>query len=483
MGVSFYTVRVVLDTLGEVDYGIYNVVGGIVIMFSFMSNTMATASQRFFATELGRGDSLKLKQTFSMTMQIYLLLSVLILILAESVGLWFLNTQMTIPAERMGAARWIYQFSVFSFIITMFTTPYNAIIIAHERMNIYAWVSIVEVILKLVIVYLLLLFSYDKLKLYAVLVFVVTIITTLIYRIYSRRKFKECSYSYYWEKSLFTEIVSYSGWNLFGALAGVFNGQGINIILNMFFGPIVNTARAIAFQVSGAINQFVLNFMTASRPQITKYYAIGERERMLKLVFQSSKFSFLLLFLIAIPLLLETEFIFNIWLKEVPDSAVLFTRLVIITALIDSLSYPLMTAAQATGRIKKYQATVGTIMLLSLPLSYLFLKMGFPASIVFYIAIFNAIVCLFARLLMLKTMVELSISQYIFTVLLPVTIVTILTYPVPVYLLLKMDYSLFRFLIVISVSIVLASLSIYWLGLSRSERAYGINVLRKTRRK
>jgi O-antigen/teichoic acid export membrane protein len=260
MGVSLYTVRIVLNTLGVEDYGIYNVVGGIVVMFSFLSNTMASASQRFFAFELGRKDYDQLKKTFSMTVTIYLIIAVIILILAETLGLWFLNTQLSIPVERMETANWVYQFTIFSFMMTMLTVPYNAAIVAHERMNVYAYVSIVEAFLKLLIVYILVLFSYDKLKLYAILMFGVTTFITLIYRTYCKRQFQECSYNFYWEKPLFKELIGYSGWNLFGAIAGILNNQGINILLNIFFGPIVNAARAIAYQVNTAVNQFVTNF-------------------------------------------------------------------------------------------------------------------------------------------------------------------------------------------------------------------------------
>lgn len=483
MGVNLYTVRVVLETLGAVDYGLFNVVGGIVTMFSFLSGTMASASQRFFAFELGRGNYEQLKKTFSMTMTIYLLIGVIILVLAETVGLWFLNTQMTIPPDRMEAARWVYQFSILSFMMTMFTIPYNASIIAHERMNIYAWVSVLEGVLKLVIVYVLLVFSFDKLKLYAVLMFVVTTLITFVYRTYCKRKYDECKYAFYLDKGLFKEIVSYSGWNLFGAMAGIFNYQGVSIILNVFFGPVVNAAQAIAVQVRNAINQFVQNFMTAARPQITKYYAAGEREQMLKLVFQSSKFSFLLLFILTMPVLLETNFIFEIWLKKVPEYVVLFTRLIIIAALIDSLSYPLMAAAQATGEVKKYQSTVGGVMLLNLPFSYLFLKLGFQPEIVFQLAILNSIVCLFLRLRLLHTMVDLPVGSYLFKVVLPLLMVVIAAYLIPLFLFWKMDESVLRFFVVAFVGLLVSGLAIYGIGLNQTEKQLVMQAIKNIKHK
>ena len=484
MGVSLYTVRAVLDTLGVVDYGIYNVVGGIVTMFSFLSGTMASASQRFFAFELGRKNYGQLKKTFSMTMTIYTMLAVLILVLAETAGLWFLNTKMSIPPERMNAAWWIYQFALLSFMITMFTTPYNASIIAHERMNVYAWVSIVEVILRLGIVYILSVFSFDKLKLYAVLMFAVTAVVAFIYQTYCRKKFEECRFSFYWNKPLFKEIVSYTGWNLFGNLSVVFNNQGVGVVLNMFFGPLVNAAQVIAIQVSTAIGQFVQNFMTAVRPQIIKYYAGGEKDSMMQLVFQSSKYSFLLHFILTMPILLETNFIFTIWLKEVPKYVVLFTRLIVVATLIDSLSYPLMTAAQATGKVKKYQSTVGGMLLLNLPGSYLFLKFGhFSPQIVFYVAIVNSVICLFLRLLLLRKMVSLSVRSFLYRVLLPLLSVIVVAYVVPFFLLQELDAGFLRFFIVALAGLLTSVISIYGIALSKNERKIVLQTVRNLKTK
>jgi O-antigen/teichoic acid export membrane protein len=479
MGVSLFTVRVVLDTLGVVDYGLYNVVGGIVTMFSFLSGTMASASQRFFSFELGRNNIAQLKKTFSMTMTIYVMIAVLILVLAETVGLWFLNHKMTIPLERMDAARWVYQFSILSFMMTMFTIPYNAAIIAHENMKVYAWVSIIEVLLKLLVVYLLLLFSFDKLKLYAVLILGVTTLVTFIYRSYSKKKFEECNFSFYWNLSLFKEIVSYSGWNLFGAMAGIFNNQGVNIVLNIFFGPVVNAARGIAFQVSASVNQFVKNFMTATRPQIIKYYAAGEKDEMLKLVFQSSKFSFMLLFIISMPVLLETEFIFSLWLKKVPDYTILFTRITIITSLVDSLSPSLMTAAQATGKIRLYQIVVGGVMLLNLPISYVFLKLGYPPQTVFYLALVNSVVCLYLRLALLTRMVELPLRSFNISVIIPVLLISVAAYIIPIIFLNNVDAGFLRFIIICSTGMVSSSIAIYIFGLTKNEKLFLINAIKK----
>ncbi|MBI9034690.1 MAG: oligosaccharide flippase family protein [Bacteroidales bacterium] len=479
MGVTLYTVRVVLNVLGAEDYGIYNVVGGIVIMFSFLSNTMATASQRFFAYELGRNNLAQLKKTFSMTLSIYVLIAIIILIMAETVGLWFLNTQMTIPENRMEAANWVYQFSIFSFMMTMFTIPYYASIIAHERMNIYAYASIAEALLKLGILYLLVLFSVDKLKLYAILVFVVTASITVVYRIYCKRQFEECKYKFYWDKPLFKELIGYSGWNLFGALAALCNVHGINILLNVFFGPVVNAANAVAYRVSSAINQFVMNFLTAVKPQITKYYAVGKVSQMINLVCQSSKYSFFLLLILSMPILLETNFVFRLWLEATPEYVVLFTRLVVVNALVNSLSYPLMTAAQATGMIKKYQTIVGSVMLLNIPLAYIALKVGLPAQSALYIGILISLLCLYLRLKLLKTMINLSITRYRQLVLNPVGVVIVISYILPVLIHHNMSDSLLRFLIVSIVGGVSSLFSIYVFGLNSDERSYIHNLFMK----
>jgi len=470
LAVSLYTVRVILETLGVVDYGIFNVVGGIVTMFAFLSGTMASASQRFFAFELGRKDNDRLKKIFSITIVIYLVLGIIIFILAETIGLWFLYTQMTIPESRIDAALWVYQFSIFSFMMTMLTVPYNASIIAHERMNVYAYISIVEVILKLLVVFLLVFLSFDKLKLYAILTFSVTTLITLIYRIYCLKKFEECRFSFYWDTDLFKEIVSYSSWNLFGSLAAVFKNQGINILLNIFFDPIVNAARGIAFQVNNSINQFVINFSTAVNPQITKYYAVGQKEKMIRLVFQSSKLSYFLLFIISMPVLSETEFILSLWLKEVPTHTVLFTRLIIINTLIDSISMPLVTSALASGKIKKYQVIVGGVMMLNIPVSYIFLYFGYPPQVTMYVSIIIAIINLISRLLMLKNMILFPIKGFIFKVISRILFSSIVAYILPFCLIFYMQDGLERFIIVFIIGIITTTISIYLLGLSNNEK-------------
>lgn len=470
MAVSLYTSRIVLNTLGVEDFGIYNVVGGFVTMFAFLNSAMASATQRFLAFEIGKKDKIQLRNVFSMSINIHFLIAFIILIFAETVGLWFINTQLNIPAERMVAARWVYQFSILTLMVNMVSVPYNAMIIAHERMNVFAWISIAEVCLKLFIVFMLQWFGLDKLKFYAVLMFSVTILIRLIYGLYCNRKFNESRFRYYWDKPLFKTLVCYAGWNLWGNAASVIMVQGVNILLNIFFGPVVNAARGIAFQVRGAVSQFVINFQMAMNPQIIKSFAANDLQYMHQLIFQGAKYSFFLLFALSLPILIEAEIILELWLKTIPEFTVIFTRLVIINILVDSISGPLMTAAQASGKIKLYQSVVGSLLILNLPVSYLFLKFGYSPEITLYTSICISIIALFARLRIISPLVNLSISNYLRQVLfkiIPVAFMaTIITYIIKV----NLDEGFIRLFVSIISSSVFVGLSVYFVGLKKTEQ-------------
>ncbi len=480
MAVSLYTVRVVLSALGVVDYGIYNVVAGVVSMFGFLSGTMASASQRFFAYELGKQNIEKLKKTFSITVLIYIGIAILIVVLAETVGLWFLYNKMTIPSERFSSALWVYQFSIASFVVTIMAIPYNAAIVAKENMKVFAVVGIVEVLLKLAIVYLLLIFNTDKLKLYALLLFISNIIIRFIYSAYCRRVYNEFRFELLWDADIFKKLVGYSGWNLFGAIASVLNNQGVNILLNIFFNPVVNAARGVAMQISNAVNQFVQNFMMASRPQITKYYAEKNLNEMFDLVFKSSKFSFFLIAILSMPILIKMEFVLSLWLKLVPDYTVIFSRLILIVAMIDSFSYSLMASAQATGKIRNYQIIVGGVLMLNVPISYLFLKMGFQPEWTLYIAIFISIVCLILRLVLLNKMLNFPMIKFMIkSVILPMFAV-VLGIVIPIMIHINSAGGLFVNILLFGMIYLLSiSLSIYFVGLSRSEKKYIIKKIKK----
>lgn len=470
MLVSLYTVRVVLNVLGAEDYGIYNVVAGVVTMFGFLSGAMATASQRYFAFDLGKEDYEHLETTFSVTFQIYILLAAIIVVLAETIGLWFVMNKLVIPPERMAAAIWIYQAAVFSFLLTLIATPYMASIIAHENMNIYAYVSIVEAVLKLGIVFLLQVLDYDKLILYALLLTLVSFVNTGLYIIYCKKNYNECKLRYVKDKALFKELVSYSGWNLFGASIGVIKNQIINILLNIYFGVVVNAARAISHQVNAAVTSLSQNFCTALRPPIVKTYAAGDKDETMKLVFRGCKFTYFLMYVFALPLILEMETVLNLWLETPPGHAVIFTSLALVDAVIDSISYPLMALAQATGKIRFYQSVVGGILMLNFPISWIALKLGAPAYSVMIVAIVVTFTAAVVRLFIIRRLAQFSIKQFLTKSALPCILVSVLSAILPLVIVLNLEENFLRLCITTCVSVISMLLCVVMVGMSKVER-------------
>lgn len=482
MCVSLYTVRIVLDVLGASDYGIYNVVGGIIVMFSFLSRTLASASQRYFAFEIGRNNLEQLKNVFNIMQLLFVFLSIIIIILAETIGLWFLRNKLTIPLDRLAVSEWIFQFSVISFTITLLAIPYQAIIIAHEKMNIYALVGILESSLLLFFVMILkyVASSYDSLVTYGLFSLINIFIIQTFYVIYSIKKFQEIRYKFYWNKALAKEMLSYSGWNLFGSVAGVCKSQGINLLINIFFSPIINAATGVAYQVNNALNHFSSNFYTAVRPQIIKYYAQSDKEATFSLVFKSAKLTFFLLLFLAIPIMVFATQILEIWLIDIPENTVAFLRLVLVVALIDAISNPLITLAQATGRISLYQFLVGSLLILNLPVSWFFLRLGCSAEYTIYVAIGTAIVSLFARLFILKSLVSFPILDFCISI-----IGRIITTSIVALLLCFIiksfiydAYPKFIFCILcIAISILSTLVAISLVGLNREEKKYVIHII------
>jgi len=474
MLITLYITRVLLNVLGKSDYGTYEVVGTIVAMFAFLGSTMATAAQRFFAVELGVENHIKLKQLFSINVLIFIGLAIIILILAETVGLWYFNEKMNIPADRFEAAAWVYQFSIFTSMVSIISIPYVAIITAREHMKAYAYLSILEVLFKLAIVFALIYFPIDKLKLYAILVFLVQILISATYFIYSTVKFPECKLKYYWNKTMFNEVLGFAGWNVIGSLSMTFRSKGIDLLLNSFFDVIVNAARGLAYRVYNALILFITNFFTAIRPQIIKSYSADNEDKsgeMMKLVFQSSKFCYYLILILSIPILIETQSILNIWLNNiVPEYTVVFTRLIIIIAIIESLANPLVTAINATGKIKKYQIVTSTIILLILPVSYLFLKWGFPPQITMYVTIIASVLAQVGRIYFMKILLKMNISHYIKQVILPISAVTALTFVIPVIYCYCFNPSFWRIVGVCSVTLISSAVIIFYIGLTKSER-------------
>ena len=472
MAVTLYTSRVVLNTLGVEDYGIYNVVGGIIVMFGFINSSMASATQRYITFALGRGDAEGLQRVFSTALQIHVLIAALVVLLGETVGLWFLYTQMQIPAGRMDAAFWVLQCSILSTVVMMVSVPYNADIIAHERMSAFAYISILEAVLKLAVVYLLLVFPCDKLTLYAFLILLVQLLVRLCYGRYCGRHFPESRYRHIWDRALFKEMTGFAGWSMFGNLSVVLYGQGLNMLLNVFFGPVVNAARAVAVQVQTAVQQFVGNFQMALNPQITKTYAAGAMDDMHRLMFRSARFSFYLLLLLALPVLLETDFILTLWLKTVPDHTVVFLRIMICISLIYTLANPLIVANQATGRVKKYQAVCGSILLMILPVSYVCLQLGCPAYSVFIVHFVIELVAQLARMVMLRPLIGIRLRDYFINVYLRAFVVVALSVIVPFAVHEGIADTVARFFAVSIVCVLSVGVVAYAVGLTGGERVF-----------
>lgn len=472
MAISLYTSRVVLHTLGVEDYGIYNVVGGVVAMFGFINSSMSSATQRYITFALGKGNFENLRKVFCTTLQIHVLIAVLIIVLGETVGLWFMYEKMQIPVDRIDAAFWVLQCSILSTVVMIVSVPYNADIIAHEKMSAFAYISILEAILKLAIVYILLIGSFDKLILYAILLLAVQILIRFCYSIYCNKHFKETTYKHVWDKSLFKEMTGFAGWSMFGNLSAVLFGQGLNMLLNVFFGPVVNAARAIAVQVQNAIQQFVNNFQMALNPQITKTYAKNEMDKMHKLMFRSARFSFYLLFFLSLPVLFETNFILTIWLKVVPENTVVFLRIMICTSLIYTLANPLIIANQATGKVKKYQAVCGSILLLILPISYIVIKLGFPAYSVFIVHFVMESITQLARMIMLRPLIGIRIREYFKYIYAPVILVVLCSVILPFVVYESMNDTVLRFFTVCIVCVISVGSVAYTIGLSKNERIF-----------
>ena len=480
MAISLYTSRVILRVLGVEDFGIYNVVGGIVSMMGVINGAMSVSTQRFLTFELGRGDAVRLKQIFSMCLTIYLLLATIFLLLAETVGLWFLNTKLVIPTERMTAANWVFQFSLFSTVTSLLTNPFNAVIISRERMGVYAYISILDALLKLGIVFLLPIIPMDRLTVYGFLYMLLVVINCLIYIFYCHRHYPESRYSFYWEPPLFKKLLSYTGWNLFGSTASLVKGQGLNVLLNMFFNPSINAARGIAYQVNTTVSHFYTNFYTAVRPQITKYYAQNDLENMFKLVFRSSKLSFFLILILSLPLIIEAPTVIHIWLGQEPEYVIPFMRLILVITAVDAMANPLMTTAHSTGKIALYQSVVGTMTILNIPISYMFLSLGSGPLTVFLVSLIISITNLFLRLWIVNRLVDFPVLDYIKKVFVNCLIVSLISSVIPITMHhFLMDGSILMFIIICLVSVFSSSMTIFTLGLQPNERTIVVNAIKK----
>ena len=468
--ISLYTSRVVLDTLGETDFGIYNIVGGVVVLFTFINAAMTSATQRFLNIEIGRGDGIQIGRVFSMSMTVHISLALLVLLLAETIGLWFVSTRLNIPADRIDAALWVYQFSVLSTCVNIIRVPYNSAIIAYERMSFYAYIGILENLLRLCIVYLLLspIFS-AKLIVYAVLTFAVFVIIFICHKRYCNRKFQITHYRPYWDKNRYMELLSFSGWNMFGGAANVGTTQGVEIVLNLFFGVVVNAAMGVANQVQMAVGSFLANFQTAFTPQLMRLYAQGSYDPFRTLILQASKFSYYLFYLIALPFVVCAEPILGLWLKDVPEHAVVFTQLSLLFTLVDALSGPLWISAQATGEIRRFQLVTSSIRFLNIPLAYTLLTLGLSAEWALATKVIVNFATHISRIMLLRKMIELPVRLYLISVMGRCAVVTALSAPIAFFLYrnIQGEYAFIGVsILIVAVSLIL----IYSVGLSSSER-------------
>ena len=472
MAVNLYTSRVVLSALGVDDFGIYNVVGGLVAMFSVLSGSLSASITRFITYELGKGNEESLKKIFSSSVTIQIGLAFLIIILAEAVGVWFLNGKMNIPDNRIVAANWVFQLSVLTFVINLISVPYNASIIAHERMSAFAYISILEALGKLAIAFFITISPIDRLVFYAILMCFVALCIRFVYGIYCKRHFEECTYHFIFDTELLKQMFGFAGWNFIGASSAVLRDQGGNVVINLFCGPAVNAARGIAFQVGNAVNGFVSNFMTALNPQITKSYATGERDYMMTLIHQGARLSFYILLLISLPVLVNTSYILSFWLKTVPDHTELFVQLVLVFAMGESISNPLITAMLATGNIRNYQLIVGGLQMMNLPVSYILLRTGsFPEAVII-VAIIISQCCLAARLFMLRGMIGLSVKGYLKKVYINVLIVTVLSAIVPFLIASRLEDTFVNFVLLCCLSVACTGLTVYYIGCNKTERQF-----------
>ncbi len=478
MIVTLYTSRVVLNALGACDYGIYNVVTGFVVSFGFLNSAMHASVQRFLTVEMKENNHERLNQIFSMGVTIHLILAFAIIIIAEPVGLYFVKNKLVIPIERMESALWIFHLSIVVLFFGIMNVPYKALIIARERMGAFAAISLIEVFAKLVIAIALVYSSIDKLILYGFLLMVVAVAIQFFYMWYCISHFEEGNFKKFWDTKLFQDMSSFAGWNLIGVFAGIVYNQGVNVVLNIFGGPIVNAARAIAFQVSGAANQLVTNFQLAANPPIMKAYATKDKS-VFRLLSSSSKLSYILLLYIVVPFILECPYVLKLWLKEVPEYSIMFTRLAMVDILVCCLAGPLHTLMQATGSIKKYQMTVSGVLLMNLPISYLMLKMGLSYDSTFYVSIMLSSISLIIRYVLLRSYVDYAVKELIFGLAIPIAVLTIVSAIIPVMVFSCFEQSFIRFFSVCISSWVSITIVSWICVLDRNEKSLLLRIIKR----
>lgn len=422
MGVTLYTSRVVLQQLGVEDYGIYSVLGGVITLFTFFNQSMATSTQRYITYELGKKDG-NVSNVFSACLKLHAVMAIVIIILAETFGLWFVNNKMVFPKGAMTAVNWTYQFSILNCVICVLRVPYNALVISHERMNFYAYSSVIEVVLKLIVVFLLIVIPSNKLVTYMAMLATVTLIISIWYTVYCRRHFQNVKIVKSNDIKFYGEFLKFSGWAMFGSIANVGYQQGVTIVINLFYGVTVNASIGIANQINAAVQQFVSGFQQAINPQLIKSEASGDTNRQNTLISMSAKFSFLIMLLIAYPLICNINYVLSLWLGKYPPMTGIIASLIIIGALLETLSGPMWVTIFATGKIRSYQVIISIILLINLPVAYLLGHSGLPVWQIFVARIIIFGVALFTRLLFLQKLISFNIISFIKKVIVPLALI------------------------------------------------------------
>lgn len=480
--VSLYSVRAILNLLGVEDYGIYNVVGSVVGMFTFINGTLATSSQRFFSVALAKNDYKELNKNFCLNLTVFGLFVVILLIIAETIGLWFINTKLTIPAERLFAANVVYQFSVIACAVSIIKVPYTALVIAHEKMGAFAYIGIYEAVFKLIIVFILSIISWDRLIVYGILMFISSVSVSLLYFLYSKNNFKEATFHFFWDKNELIKLFSFSGWHFLGTISNVIRGQCINILLNIFFNPAINAARAIAYQINGVVTQFTESFNIAVKPQLYKSYSAGEFKSLYKLINQSTILSVFLSAVLAIPLMINSNLILSLWLKEVPEFTAQFTVIVLITGLIESTNTAAIVPALATGNIKKFEIVISSLAIANLPISYFALKLGAPAYMTMFIASCLAFMTMIWRAFLLRDLIDLPYKSYL-SVLARLTISTVLSGVLSYLMTMNNTANIWQLITSSFVSILITCTLYYFMVLGNDEKSLISGYIKKFKSK
>lgn len=484
MAIGLFTSRVILNALGISDMGLMSVAGSVITMFTFLNATLTSGTQRFISYAIGENNAQRLRAVFKSAMTLHLLLAIIIFFLGETLGLWYVYNKLNVEPGRFQAAMWCYQLSIISTVVGMVQLPFNSALIAHEKMNIYAYMTIFDAVFKLLAAYLIQIVCFDRLIFYSILIFAAELLSTFLYNLYCRKHFKECPFSFGYDKGIFRNMLSFSGWNTLGCLAAMGQGTGVNLIINSFCGTVVNGARGIAFQANGWVTRFVENFMVALNPQIIKSYASGDIQRMSSLVINGARFGCYLFLLLGIPLFVEIEFVLKLWLGQCPEHTVAFMRIVMIETLFKTMGTPTVTAMHATGQMKLLNITVGSILLLIVPVSYVCFRLGLSPEQVLLINIIPWIVVPFIRVFLVKkySQGKFPVGQYLYQVVLKTTAMALLMF-VPIWLFsyyMQSYTDWIRFCAIFTSSLVFSAMVIYYIGL---EQKYRILLVEKLKAK